>query len=103
MTPSPGTKRRNTSAISRRRCKTAASGVGIFIEAIRPLRRRQGSALACLISRISLVDNVGSPLAADNTAVLVTLLQRFQRIDNLHTHVPRRGRAPRKRAGPSPI
>src|SRR5271163_853278 len=46
------------------------------------------SALARLIPRIGLVDDVDSPLAAHNAATLVPLLQCLQRIDDLHIRNP---------------
>src|SRR5262249_2329494 len=54
--------------------------------------KRPGSALACLISWIGLVDDEGAPLAPHDAAVLVAFLQCLQRIDNLHTHVLDEGR-----------
>ena len=42
------------------------------------------SALARLEPRIGLVYDVNSPLAADDAAVLVTLLKRLEGIDDLH-------------------
>src|SRR5262249_7646864 len=52
----------------------------------------RGSALACLIAWIGFVDNKDTPLAAHDAAVLVAFLQRLQRIDDLHAHVPRERR-----------
>src|SRR5215468_10974729 len=86
MTPSPGTIWRSVSTISARRSSTAALGAGIFIGGF-PALAKPGSALARLIPRVGLVDDVGAPLAAHDAAVLVALFQRFQRIDDLHAHV----------------
>src|SRR5262249_51893968 len=90
MTPSPGTIRRNASTISARRRRTALSGGGSSIKALRAIWR--GSALARLIPRIGLIDDKDAPLAPYDAAVLVAFLQRLQRIDDLHAHVPREGR-----------
>src|SRR5438477_3528081 len=49
-------------------------------------------ALACLEARIGLVDDVDPPLAPHDAAVLVALLQRLQRIGNLHDTDPRKAR-----------
>src|SRR5262249_5765917 len=86
MTPSPGTIWRSVSTISALRSSTAALGAGIFIGGF-PALAKPGSALARLIPRVGLVDDVGAPLAAHDAAVLVALFQRFQRIDDLHAHV----------------
>ena len=44
----------------------------------------RGSALTRLEAGIALVDDVNAPLAADDAAVLVALLQRFEGIGDLH-------------------
>src|SRR5437867_1309180 len=92
MVPSPGTIRRSISTISARRSSTAASGAGILIGATRSTSGKAGSALARLIARVGLVDDVGAPLAAHDAAVLVALFQRFQRIDDFHAHALNRRR-----------
>jgi len=52
---------------------------------------------------MGLVDDIDAPLAAHDTAVLVALFQRLQRIDNLHARIPRQGLEDRERAGRSQI
>src|SRR5438270_11294206 len=49
-------------------------------------------ALACLEARIGLVDDVDAPLAPHDATVLVALLQRLQRIGDLHDTDPRKAR-----------
>src|SRR5262245_8593437 len=53
---------------------------------------RRNLALAGLVARIGLVDDVDAALAADDPAVLVPRLGRFQRVDDLHD--PILGRLP---------
>src|SRR5437762_4456721 len=50
------------------------------------------SALAGLEARIGLVDDVDASLAPHDAAVLVALLQRLQRIGDLHDTDPRKAR-----------
>src|SRR5260370_26791764 len=88
ITPSPGTRCHKPSAIATRRRSTAASGGGIFVATIRSLRVPGASALARLVSWVLLVDDVSSPLAADDAAVLVAFFKRLQRIDDLHVRCP---------------
>src|SRR5438552_3885284 len=54
-----------------------------------PSVAKPSSALARLIPRIGLVDDVGAPLATHDAAILVAFSQRLQRVDDLHTHIPR--------------
>src|SRR5438046_6415985 len=58
------------------------------------------SALARLEARIGLVDDVDAPLAPHDAAVLVALLQRLQRIGDLHDRVLGKARNIRSRAPP---
>src|SRR6185503_2272137 len=44
-------------------------------------------ALARLVARVGLVDHIDPALAADDAAILVPLLRRLQRIDDLHGSV----------------
>src|ERR1051326_6570360 len=97
MTPSPGTISRGADAISALRAITPASGSGILIRGSlpglsRPLvvlapitkkprskarfpgQRGDASALASLVSRIRLVDDVDATLPPHDAAVLVALL-----------------------------
>src|SRR5690348_7744555 len=108
MTPSPGTIRRNPSTISARRASTVSSGVGIRIVSAPPRGEHLGgpktraqtktaprrarpvpamrsrSALARLEARVGLVDDVNATLPPHDPAVLVALLQRLERIGDLH-------------------
>src|SRR5258708_7145047 len=71
---------------------TTASGVGSRIGATRRVSAAPGSALARLEPRIDLVDQIDAPAAPHDAAVLVALLQRLQRIDDLHVPIPRKRR-----------
>src|SRR5690242_13156177 len=51
---------------------------------LRNQTRRGRLSLAGLEARVLLVDDVGAALAADDAAVLVTLLQRTERVADLH-------------------
>src|SRR5258708_9137947 len=61
---------------------------------------RAASALARLEAGIDLVDDVDASLAPHDAAVLVALLQRLQRIGDLHDTGPREGAEHRERDAP---
>src|SRR5579863_1759523 len=88
MTASAATMRRNCAPISSRRAMIAASGAGINMRHLHASRRQaptsRCSALPGLKARIGLVDDVDPTSAPHDLAVLVTLLQRLQRVGDFH-------------------
>ena len=51
---------------------------------LRRYRRGWGSALARLEAAVGLVDDIGTAAAADHAVIPVTVLQRLQRVADLH-------------------
>src|SRR5271166_2347836 len=62
MTPSPETICRSTSTISARRCRTASSGAGIFIEGFRRIWRRSAQPWRALYRGLTLLMMNARPL-----------------------------------------
>src|SRR5262249_43638534 len=103
MTPSPGTIRRSAAIISGRRRIISGLGVGICIVSDPAAPPMPWSALARLVARIGLVDDVDAPFAAHDAAVLVAAFERLQRVDDFHTLIPRTEREHRERVQRSQI
>ena len=53
--------------------------------------KRAGLALTCLEPTLCLVDHIDTALAAHNAAIAVPVLQRAERVPNLHSSLLRRG------------
>src|SRR5579871_1827268 len=88
----------SVATIAPRRARISGSGGVNFTRAMlfaRSLRAKRpgASALPRLEARVLLVDHVDAPLAPDDAAVLVALLERAQRIADFHGRRPMSRRA----------
>src|ERR1700730_1148108 len=106
ITPSPGTMARSAATISARRPRMSGSRAGICMpRSLRQTKRRRkpkppppnlmpvcdralalsrALALAALIARVGLVDDVDAALAAHDAAILVAQLHGLERVADLH-------------------
>jgi hypothetical protein len=53
-----------------------------------PMRENRKSALACLETRLGLVDDIGPATAANHAVVAVAALEGLERIDDFHRIYP---------------